>query len=210
VRRVVYDDNTGGAEQERRSAAARVPHIRRADPMARLIGGAGVCRCHQPWVRVVRGRCQPSPTGCEERKTVTVGALGCSHLPPGNSTSFSFEGGRRPSFGEARRYNSTPPGEALGSAGAQAPCWGAGHRQALHRLPLPRQPHSLTMTVCPNGQTPLTLPGVHAVQVAARLTAFLHHSDARLRLAAVLTIRFVLDADAAAAAQPSVRAPLGP
>jgi hypothetical protein len=41
--------------------------------------------------------------------------------------------------------------------------------------------------------------------VVLRLTAFLHHSDARLRLAAVLTITFVLDADAPAAAQPSVR-----
>jgi len=33
--------------------------------------------------------------------------------------------------------------EALRSAGAQAPCWGAGHRLALHRLLLPRQPYLL-------------------------------------------------------------------
>ena len=31
--------------------------------------------------------------------------------------------------------------ETLGSARAQAPCWGAGHRLAPHRLPLQRQPH---------------------------------------------------------------------
>ena len=34
--------------------------------------------------------------------------------------------------------------EALGSAGVQAPCWGAGLSLALHRLPLLRQLRLLT------------------------------------------------------------------
>ena len=36
--------------------------------------------------------------------------------------------------------------EALRSAGAQAPCWGAGLSLALHRLSLPRQPHLLLLS----------------------------------------------------------------
>jgi len=80
-------------------------------------------------------------------------AEGERSLPEAESASesdVSYMHGNVPQTHQHRSKLGASSGRRSGSAGAQAPCWGAGRSLALHRLSLPRQPHLLLCcTRCP-------------------------------------------------------------
>jgi len=109
------------------------------------------------WVSRARRRTPSTTCSCNYcwgRCTASGRATGATRAVQLSAPSRESEGAHARQLAlntHSRKHTETPNTtklhaslwEALGSAGAQAPCWGVGHRLALHRLPLPRQPHSL-------------------------------------------------------------------